>query len=222
MIVALGDRDLAYLTHREVDAALRLFPPGLERRVVDRQSPRRRVARRATGVWRCPGTPYRDDGTAYAAIRHCLDNGMPFLGACGGFQHALIELAGGRAGVVDAAHAESDPDAPAPVISRLAHAASPGESRTVAQPGTAFRRDLRQRAVRGLPPLWLRAQVSPPASGPLERAGVIVGATRPDAGIEAIWARPPLLPRDSVPAPGRRERDRPGPLLNAFVAVTTA
>jgi hypothetical protein len=29
-------------------------------------------------VWLLPGTPYRDDDAARAAIHHCLDTGTPF------------------------------------------------------------------------------------------------------------------------------------------------
>ena len=63
---------------------------------------------------------------------------MPFLGTCGGFQHALVELARSRAGIEDAAHEESDPDAADPVVRRLACSLY-GELRTVTPvPGTRF------------------------------------------------------------------------------------
>ena len=91
MIVALGDRDPSFLTHREVDAALRLFPADSGARWVATDSPAAGRLDEATGVWLLPGTPYRDADAAFAAIRHCLDCGTPFLGTCGGFQHALVE-----------------------------------------------------------------------------------------------------------------------------------
>src|SRR3712207_9060459 len=62
----------------------------------------------ASGVWLLPGPPYRDDDGAYAAFAHCLDTGTPFLGTCGGFQYACVELAR-RGGVAGAAPAESAP-----------------------------------------------------------------------------------------------------------------
>ena len=98
-IIAVGDRDLAFLTHREVDAALELFPASSRVRwhATDTLTPATMAA--ATGVWLLPGTPYRDDDAAYAAIRHCLDTGTPFLGTCGGFQYACVELARRLAGV---------------------------------------------------------------------------------------------------------------------------
>src|SRR6476659_9744600 len=138
MIVALGDRDTGYLTHREIDAALALFPAEAGAGWVATDSTAARSLDDADGIWLLPGTPYRDAGTAFAAIRHCLETGTPFLGTCGGFQHALVELARSRAGMADAAHEESDPDAADPLVSRLACSLI-GELRLVTPvPGTRF------------------------------------------------------------------------------------
>jgi CTP synthase len=48
---------------------------------------------------------------ALTAIRFARENGVPFLGSCGGFQHAVIEYARNVRGMKNAAHAEVDPDA---------------------------------------------------------------------------------------------------------------
>ena len=85
MILALGDRDTSYLTHREIDAALALFPADAGAGWVATDSVGARDLIGVSGVWLLPGTPYRDAGAAFAAIRHCLDTGTPFLGTCGGF-----------------------------------------------------------------------------------------------------------------------------------------
>lgn len=66
--------------------------------------------------------PYRDDDAARAAIHHCLDTGTPFLGTCGGFQYACVELARSRAGVQGATSAELDPDGDALVVAPLVRA----------------------------------------------------------------------------------------------------
>jgi CTP synthase (UTP-ammonia lyase) len=124
MIVALGDRDTRYLTHREIDAALALFPAEVRTQWVATGSPDARSLDEANGVWLLPGTPYRDAEAAFAAIRHCLATGTPFLGTCGGFQHALVELARSRAGLSNAAFEESDPDAVDPIRSSVALAAA--------------------------------------------------------------------------------------------------
>ena len=54
-----------------------------------------------------------------SAIRHAREGGVPFLGTCGGFQHAIIEYARDVLGWPDAEHAETAPDAARAVISLL-------------------------------------------------------------------------------------------------------
>jgi CTP synthase (UTP-ammonia lyase) len=46
---------------------------------------------------------------ALLAIRYAGENDVPFIGTCGGFQHAVIEYARNVLGWADAAHAETDP-----------------------------------------------------------------------------------------------------------------
>ena len=58
------------------------------------------------GIWIVPGSPYRSAEGAIAAARAARENGIPFLGTCGGFQHAVLMLARDLAGIPDAVHAE--------------------------------------------------------------------------------------------------------------------
>jgi CTP synthase (UTP-ammonia lyase) len=57
-------------------------------------------------VWMVPGSPYRDPEGALAAIRTAREHGVPFLGTCGGFQHAVLEIARDVCGIAGAGHAE--------------------------------------------------------------------------------------------------------------------
>jgi CTP synthase (UTP-ammonia lyase) len=98
-LLALGDRNPDFLTHREIDSALRLLPADVDCRWVATDDPRARELASYDGVWLLPGTPYRDDEAAYAAIGHCLDTGIPFLGTCGGFQYAAVALVRARLGL---------------------------------------------------------------------------------------------------------------------------
>lgn len=59
-------------------------------------------------VWVVPASPYQNADGAFIAIRHARENGLPFLGTCGGFQHAIIEYARNVLGWEDADHAETD------------------------------------------------------------------------------------------------------------------
>jgi CTP synthase (UTP-ammonia lyase) len=72
------------------------------------------------GVWCVPASPYANTDGALSAIRFARETGRPFLGTCGGFQHALIEYARANWGVPQAAHAELEPSAVDPVIVPLA------------------------------------------------------------------------------------------------------
>lgn len=61
-------------------------------------------------VWVLPGSPYRSEAGVLAAIRAAREGGIPFLGTCGGFQHALLEFARNVCAMTHAGHAENDPD----------------------------------------------------------------------------------------------------------------
>ncbi|NYF79686.1 CTP synthase C-terminal region-related (seleno)protein [Granulicella arctica] len=63
------------------------------------------------GIWCVPASPYSNTRGALEAIRVAREKAIPFLGTCGGFQHALIEYARNVQGLVDADHAETNPDA---------------------------------------------------------------------------------------------------------------
>lgn len=71
------------------------------------------------GLWCVPASPYASMDGALAAIRFARENDRPFLGTCGGFQHALIEYARNVLGYEDAEHAESNPSAAMSLIAPL-------------------------------------------------------------------------------------------------------
>lgn len=63
------------------------------------------------GFWCVPDSPYRDAEGALQAIRFAREQQRPFLGTCGGFQHAVLEYARNVLGWEDAEHGETSPDA---------------------------------------------------------------------------------------------------------------
>lgn len=71
-------------------------------------------------IWCVPASPYANTEGVLAAIRHARESKTPFLGTCGGFQHAIIEYARNVLGLHDADHAETAPDAEVPIIAPLA------------------------------------------------------------------------------------------------------
>lgn len=72
------------------------------------------------GIWCVPASPYRSMEGALRAIRFAREHGRPFLGTCGGFQHAVVEFARNVLGWQDAEHGETAPQAARAVISPLA------------------------------------------------------------------------------------------------------
>ncbi len=72
------------------------------------------------GFWCVPASPYENTQGALEAIRFAREQQIPFLGTCGGFQHALIEYAQNVVGMVNAQHAETNPHAAQPLIAPLA------------------------------------------------------------------------------------------------------
>ncbi|PRA25020.1 CTP synthase C-terminal region-related (seleno)protein [Pseudomonas poae] len=69
--------------------------------------------------WCVPASPYRDTEGALQAIRFAREQKRPFLGTCGGFQHAVLEYARNVLGWTDAEHGELAPDAKRAVIAPL-------------------------------------------------------------------------------------------------------
>jgi CTP synthase (UTP-ammonia lyase) len=62
------------------------------------------------GFWCVPASPYRNMDGALRAIRFAREHQRPFLGTCGGFQHAVLEYARHVLGWADAEHGETSPD----------------------------------------------------------------------------------------------------------------
>jgi CTP synthase (UTP-ammonia lyase) len=71
------------------------------------------------GFWCVPASPYRDMDGALRAIRFAREQQRPFLGTCGGFQHAVLEFARNVLGWSDAEHGETSPDATPELLSPL-------------------------------------------------------------------------------------------------------
>ena len=71
------------------------------------------------GFWSVPASPYKDMEGALSAIKFARENNIPFLGTCGGFQHAVIEYFRNVIGIKNADHLEVNPETLTPVISPL-------------------------------------------------------------------------------------------------------
>ena len=120
----IGEHDPNVTAHRAIPQALRLSADAVGITVgfawVQTDEIRRaeHIAR-FDGLWAVPATPYRSMAGALLAIQYARERRVPFLGTCGGFQHAIIEYARNVLGWSDAEHAETAPDAPRAVIAPL-------------------------------------------------------------------------------------------------------
>jgi CTP synthase (UTP-ammonia lyase) len=70
-------------------------------------------------VWCVPASPYKSMQGALTAIRFAREKQLPFLGTCGGYQHALLEFAQNVLGYQEADHAETNPEAAMPLVAPL-------------------------------------------------------------------------------------------------------
>ncbi|MFJ6776470.1 hypothetical protein ACIQOV_36875 [Kitasatospora sp. NPDC091257] len=93
-------------------------------------------------VWLLPGSPYRSEAGALAAVRAARERGIPFLGTCAGFQHAVLEYARNVCGLAGAVHGEEHPEAEQQVIAPLACSLVGHEGAVAITPGSLAERVL--------------------------------------------------------------------------------
>ncbi len=124
-LALLGDYSEDIVAHQAIPRALELARESLGAevswdwiRTSDLRSPATDL-RLYSGLWLVPGSPYENAEAALAAVTWARESGTPFLGTCGGFQHALIEFARSVAGLADADHAETNPEADTIIVGRL-------------------------------------------------------------------------------------------------------
>jgi CTP synthase (UTP-ammonia lyase) len=144
-IAIVGDRDDTIAAHRAIPLALANAASALD---VDLQfdwlatDAIPDAARLASfdAFWVAPGGPYRSLDGALRAIGHARTTGRPFLGTCGGFQHAVLEFARHVLDWPDATHAESDPGVGRPVIAALACSLVEARGSVALAPGSRLAR----------------------------------------------------------------------------------
>lgn len=112
-IALVGDYNADVLAHQAIPLALDDAAAVLERPIEYRCVATRDVHSADAfadfdGIWLVPASPYENTEGALTAARYARENSLPFLGTCGGFQHAILEYARNVMGWEDAAHAETD------------------------------------------------------------------------------------------------------------------
>jgi CTP synthase (UTP-ammonia lyase) len=125
-IALVGDFDPGVTAHRAIEkcfllaaqtASLPVEPVWLATEsIVPRDQ---NALRHFGGFWCIPASPYRNTEGALWAIQLAREHNFPFLGTCGGFQHALLEYAHHVLRLPDAEHAETNPEAAFPLLTHL-------------------------------------------------------------------------------------------------------
>ena len=122
----IGDKSDSVRAHEAIPVVLGRAAQGLNYNVevdwfpTSAMSEREHDLARVHGLWCVPGSPYKNFDGALAAIRFAREHGIPFLGTCGGFQHALIEYVRNVIGNSLADHEEAGPNVPMKLIAQLA------------------------------------------------------------------------------------------------------
>jgi CTP synthase (UTP-ammonia lyase) len=124
-IALVGDYSEEVTAHRAIPRALQLARESLGADVDwtwiktrDIRNPSSDLAPYC-GLWVVPASPYENTEGALGAIRWARESARPFLGTCGGFQHAILEFGRNVAGIAGAVHAETNPGGADLLLTRL-------------------------------------------------------------------------------------------------------
>ena len=142
-VALVGDHDPQVKAHRAIPVALQMAAEAANCRVEPEWVGTEELDEGAASrlgdygaIWVVPASPYRSMDGALAAIRYAREQGRPFLGTCGGFQHTLIEYARDVLGIREADHAETNPDASVLFVSPLSCALRDADGPIHFKPGS--------------------------------------------------------------------------------------
>jgi CTP synthase (UTP-ammonia lyase) len=126
LIAVVGDFNLAKTAHNAIQQSLalsgQLYPGALAAEWVGTETivpGNEKPFERFSGIWCAPGSPYRKIEGALWAIHFARIRSLPFLGTCGGYQHALLEFARNQLKVAGAEPSEDNPNTSLPLVYRM-------------------------------------------------------------------------------------------------------
>lgn len=122
----VGDYNPAVVAHQAIPKALELAGRALAQPVqfewIHTTDIRDDVAQQFEpfdGIWVVPASPYENMDGAISVIQYARESDTPFMGTCGGYQHAVLEFARNVLGHAQAANAEVTPETGFPLIAPL-------------------------------------------------------------------------------------------------------
>jgi len=146
-VIIVGERDEEKRAHLGIEKSLELFGAFRGRALIfewicSDSLTEKNCAERlggAGGLWCAPGSPYASTEGALLAVRHARVKEIPFLGTCGGFQHALMEYCDSVLGR-KAIHEELDPGGDSSLIVKLSCSLAGAKASVFATPGSPYKR----------------------------------------------------------------------------------
>lgn len=169
-------------------------------------------------MWCVPASPYRSMEGALRGIRFARETGRPFLGTCGGFQHALIEYARNALGLAAADHVETNRKSEEPVVIELACPLVEADETVRLIPGTKLSAIYGSGETRES--YRCRFGLNPEYTQRFEAAGVRASALSQDGEVRAMeWPGQSFFIGVLFQPERWALRGRANPLINAFIAT---
>jgi CTP synthase (UTP-ammonia lyase) len=215
----IGDFDPANETHTAIQQSFDQAAQGAVQAVwIPTDAAASTALSRYAGIWCAPASPYCSLEGALSGIRFAREKGVPFLGTCAGFQHAILEFARNVLGFGNAASEEYDAAAADLFVSRL-DCSLWGKQMTIRiQPGTLAHR--LYGADQAEERYYCNFSFNPAYRGDMERGGARFSATDPDGRVRTFelpahrfFLGTLFVPQTSS-APGK-----PHPVIAGFAAA---
>ena len=216
-IGVIGDFNGSNTTHLATNTGIQHAAESLKREfdVVWLPTDKPHDFRHFAGLLCSPGSPYRDLDGALAGIRYARENGVPFLGTCGGFQHLVLEYARNVLGVGDADHAETNPYASRLFITQLSCSLKGKVMDVDIRPGTCAA--MAYGAPHSIEKYYCDFGLNPEYRAELESAGLKVTGTDRDGEVRIMEVEDHPFCMGTLFVPqASSERGKPHPLLLAF------
>jgi len=120
----IGDYQESVAAHEAIPIALELAAKELSLNIeshwIHTDSASIETLENYAAIWCVPASPYANTENVLNSIHYARSRDIPFLGTCGGYQHAALEFAKNSLGYAEADNAEINPATSMPLISGLA------------------------------------------------------------------------------------------------------
>jgi CTP synthase (UTP-ammonia lyase) len=118
-IALIGDFNEEVPAHKAIPLAISAAAPALDYQWIHSDDIDVNKLEQFSGFWCVPASPYSNMENVLTVIQYARTKNIPFLGTCGGYQHAALEYARNALGYAEANNAEVTPDTTMPLISAL-------------------------------------------------------------------------------------------------------